>query len=180
MSERCEINDLDRTLAQLPEINAVAFAHMLRYLAVGKGRGRTLDACCGAGYGAEILRRLGYGPVVGFDQKIAPQVRESYPAVKFLETTLEAAVIHPRDWDLVVCFEALEHLADPAAAAAKLFAGVKPGGRFIASVPLIHPDRVWHRHVFTRARADRLFAALGGALRRHSLPTGHCLWEVVK
>ena len=57
-------------------------------------------------------------------------------------------------FDVVCCFEVIEHLETPPdQAVAKLATWVKPSGRAYASIPVDHPDRTWHRHVFPTVEA---------------------------
>ena len=130
----------------LREAGRRADAHLARYAwAAGFVRPNdvVLDAACGMGYGSVILR---FGSrcrqVLGLDssRRAVDYARTVYgamaPQVEFRVATLPGLeFIADNSLDCVVSFETLEHLADPAAFLAEVLRTLKPGGRFLCSVP---------------------------------------------
>lgn len=99
---------------------------------------RALDVGCGAGLVAEPLARLG-AEVTGVDA--APEniaVADQHAAGAGLSITYrqgELAALGLRTFDLVTCFEVIEHVADKPAFLAQLAAHLAPGGLMVLSTP---------------------------------------------
>lgn len=121
-----------------PELSA---PHMARYLAaseLAQGR-RVLDAGSGAGYGASMLKEAGARMVHGVDAD--PH------AVRWATTHFEAgAVTFALDdcerletvsagWDLICCFEVIEHLQTPELFLQRVGHLLAPGGALVVSTP---------------------------------------------
>jgi len=101
--------------------------------------GRTaLDVGCGAGLVAEPLARLGAN-VTGVDA--APEniaVAQEHAAGAGLAIDYrqgELSALGLGQFDLVTCFEVIEHVADKPAFLAQLAAHLKPGGLMVLSTP---------------------------------------------
>ena len=78
-----------------------------------------------------------------------------------LEGTVESLPVPDRSFDVVLCTQVLEHVADPAQAVRELARVVAPGGRVLASthgVQVYHPnpDDLWR---WTHAGLERLFTS---------------------
>jgi SAM-dependent methyltransferase len=72
-------------------------------------------------------------------------------------------------FDTLVMTEVLEYLADPAASLAEAARVLVPGGRFILTVPFLHPmhgDWETDRHRFTEPRLRELSVAAGFEIER--------------
>ncbi|MEL6065283.1 class I SAM-dependent methyltransferase [Methylobacterium sp. DCY52] len=119
-------------------------AHLIRYhraATLVRPGDVVLDAACGLGYGSWIMASSAARRVVAIDHS---QWAVDYASVAFQTSKLTFQVgelpaclneFHPGEFDLIVSFETLEHLADPAAflgACARILA---PAGRIIVSVP---------------------------------------------
>jgi SAM-dependent methyltransferase len=98
-----------------------------------------LDAACGIGYGSAIIARAGAKSVTGIDvaAEAISYAQEHYagPSVGFIQTSAEKLRDLGKTFDLVVSFETIEHLADPAAFLREVRGVLRPGGRFICSTP---------------------------------------------
>jgi SAM-dependent methyltransferase len=90
--------------------------HLARYLfAAHFVAGRSVaDLCCGVGYGSNLLLAAGAARVKGID--IAPDAvataRQHYPGPEF-EVAAADRPLDLREFDVAVCLEGIEHVADP-------------------------------------------------------------------
>lgn len=128
---------LDRELAAGELFDA---EHLCRYhwiAAAAHGR-RVLDAGCGTAYGTAILARAGAAGVVGVDRAgdVLDRVRAAMPDGVELQTAeLLELPFDDGEFDLVTCFEVLEHLEDPEAGLDELARVLAPGGLLAVSSP---------------------------------------------
>ena len=114
--------------------------HLTRYRwASGLADGRrVLDAGCGMAYGTRILAEAGARAAVGVDRE-----RRVLEAADL--TGLDHVRLEPGDlmalpaaddaFDVVGCFEVLEHVPDPLAALDELRRVLAPGGTLVVSTP---------------------------------------------
>lgn len=120
----------------------VVYEHYHRYaLAAPFARGkRVLDLACGEGYGAALLA-AGGAEVVGvdIDERTIAHARHNYAG---RDVSFEVGSITDPDlladakpFDVVVCFEAIEHVADHAAVLRLVRSRMKQGGLFLSSTP---------------------------------------------
>jgi O-antigen biosynthesis protein len=93
----------------------IASEHYARYLwAAQLAKDRTvLDAGCGTGYGTKILADVGASKVVGVDISSASVkgAAETYahPQIEWLEADLASLPFRDNEFDLIVCYEVIEH-----------------------------------------------------------------------
>jgi SAM-dependent methyltransferase len=114
--------------------------HMSRYvLAEGLVAGkRVLDVGCGCGYGAHYLALSGAGEVVGVD---ISQEAVEYAAARYAYPGLTYRVMDCRrlpaqqPYDLITCFELIEHVDDDRAAVDSLAAALSEDGLCLISTP---------------------------------------------
>lgn len=112
--------------------------HVSRYrFAKDFARGkRVLDIACGEGYGAAALAKAGAASVVGVD--LAPEVCERARLKYGLDARpgdARAIPLPDRSVDLVVSFETIEHVDDPAAFVREAARVLVPEGTFLVSTP---------------------------------------------
>lgn len=123
-------------------VREIWYEHLHRYAfarAFARGR-RVLDAACGEGYGSALLAELA-DRVVGVD--ISPQAiehaRGRYAAranLMFEQADAVAFVARPAEqFDLVVSFETLEHLAEQEALLDGFARALAPEGVLLISTP---------------------------------------------
>ena len=115
--------------------------HLFRYLHASEhvaGK-RVLDAGCGPGYGSAMMARRGATSVTGIDissDAVEMAKREwSEPNLRYTVDNCETLENVDDEYDLVVCFENMEHLEHPERFVARAFEKLAPGGRLICSVP---------------------------------------------
>lgn len=151
-----------------PDVDGIRRDHVARYewairqLAPGS---RVLDLACGVGYGAWMLAKAGYKVVAADRSREAIEYANAHfghSSIQYM--VVEAEDIQPREdgFDAVICFETIEHLADPLPVLKK-FRTMAP--RLYASVPneSVFPYRGYtfhHRH-YTRDQFSDLLARAG-------------------
>ncbi len=114
--------------------------HLARYLFAARlaGRKRVLDMGCGTGYGAAELARLA-ASVAAFD--LFPQAvavaRSAYPLpnLHFLAASAAAIPFPDASFQLITCFEVIEHIADWQTLLKEAQRLLARGGQFIVSTP---------------------------------------------
>jgi 2-polyprenyl-3-methyl-5-hydroxy-6-metoxy-1,4-benzoquinol methylase len=156
----------------------VAAEHLCRYwwagqLAHGK---RVLDAGCGIGYGSNMLAEAGAAEVAGVD--IAEPVIEvarqtAAPGVTFSVGDVAALEFASDSFDLVVCFEVIEHVEDADAVLDELRRVLAPDGLLVISSPnrdRYVPGNPHHRYEFL---PEELTGALEGRFEQVRLVRQH-------
>jgi 2-polyprenyl-3-methyl-5-hydroxy-6-metoxy-1,4-benzoquinol methylase len=130
----------ERFVPETMQHELLAAEHLARYewvAALAPGR-RVLDAGCGTGYGSEILAAAGARHVLGADLAgavvEAARARET-EALEFEQADI-ARLPHPdHSFELITCFETIEHVPDPGAALVELARVLAPGGVLALSSP---------------------------------------------
>jgi SAM-dependent methyltransferase len=112
---------------------------------------RVLDVGSGEGYGPALLAGRA-AEVVGVDYSPAAveHARSAYPLPNLRFDVMDANRLDPAlaDFDLVTCFEVLEHVDSPEALVRSLSGALRPDGVLVLSTP--------------NETVDRLFRAVGG------------------
>jgi 2-polyprenyl-3-methyl-5-hydroxy-6-metoxy-1,4-benzoquinol methylase len=114
--------------------------HLARYRwAAQLVAGRTvLDAGCGVGYGSAMLAGAGAGEVVGLDLSATAieAARDAAPAnASFVVGDVHALPFDAGQFELVVCFEVIEHVESQDDVIAELARVLAPGGVLAISSP---------------------------------------------
>jgi len=97
-----------------------------------------LDAGCGVGYGSAMLARAGANEVVGLDlsAKAVAAASAAAPAnASFVAGDVHALPFEARRFELVVCFEVIEHVDAQDDVIAELARVLAPGGVLAISSP---------------------------------------------
>ncbi len=133
--------------------------HLVRYwwaARLASGR-RVLDAGCGTAYGSAMLAEAGAEHVTGIDRaaSVLETARPSLPPnVDLVVGDLRELPFPDRSFDLVVCFEVVEHLEEPDAALRELSRVVSGDGIVLVSSPnrdVYEPGNPHHLHEYVPA-----------------------------
>lgn len=114
--------------------------HIERYVFASKfAKNKTvLDIACGVGYGCKILSDAGALSVEGVDlsEKIIDYAKQNYQNDKIKFNCYSIYDLTKKgDYDLITCFETIEHVQDDRAALRKLHDALKEDGYLIISTP---------------------------------------------
>lgn len=141
--------------------------HVARYqwAAQAAKDARVLDAGCGTGYGCRLLALGGAREVIGVD--IARSVLEAVASDMPQSVRLQAGDVRRLDFDddsfdLVVCFEVIEHVEDPFSVLDEIVRVLSPGGLLFVSSPnrgVYPPGNPHHLHEFAPAELEAELAA---------------------
>ncbi|MFQ6131473.1 MAG: class I SAM-dependent methyltransferase [Armatimonadota bacterium] len=113
-----------------------------RFAASRASNKEVLDVACGTGYGSRMMLDAGARRVVGVD--ISPEAI-AYARSRYATDRLTFAVGEAADldglgqFDLIVCYEAIEHVADAGACVAAAAGALRPGGQYLVSTPNVSP-----------------------------------------
>jgi SAM-dependent methyltransferase len=126
---------------------------------------RVLDVACGSGWGSRFLTDNGAAAVVGVDSS-EPVVafataRYGTNSTRFHHSDMEVFASEP--FDIIVCFESLEHVKNPAGALRNLIGLLQPEGIILLSASVLPTMDFYpfHRHEFTHDYLHRLCAHFG-------------------
>jgi 2-polyprenyl-3-methyl-5-hydroxy-6-metoxy-1,4-benzoquinol methylase len=156
--------------------------HLGRYrwaAQIASGR-RVLDAGCGTAYGTAMLARAGATAVTGVDvaASVIDSVRDSMPeAVTLTAGNVRDLPFEDASFDLIVCFEVIEHIEEPGAAFDELARVLAPQGVLLVSSPnrgIYPPGNEHHLHEFKPTELEaELRDRLGNVTlaRQHSYVT---------
>ncbi len=115
----------------------VRFRHVANALRAQSPR-TVLDAGCGDGrFTAWLAARFPEAEVTGIDSErgLVAAAAKRYPALELHAGEIGSGVLDGRRFDLIVCTDVLEHIADDSAAFAWFADRLEPGGRLLLHVP---------------------------------------------
>jgi ubiquinone/menaquinone biosynthesis C-methylase UbiE len=153
--------------------------HLARYSwACGFASGkRVLDAACGVAYGSRMLLDAGAAAVVGVDiaEDVIADLRSlEGPQLKFEVADLRRLPFPDDEFDLITCFEAIEHVADPELVLDELRRVLRPGGLLAVSTPnrdVYNPGNPYHLRELTPSELEEELGRRFGAVairRQHT------------
>lgn len=127
---------------------------------------QVLDIACGAGYGSQMLSQAGARSVIGVDvcSQTVNYANKNYPSPNLTFICANAEEFTwPESFDVIVSFETMEHLQQPAQFLNRLHSLLVPGGCLLLSVPLgetRHFDP-FHLHAFSQDEVGALLKNSG-------------------
>lgn len=130
----------ERFVPELMEGEFIEAQHVGRYLwasSAARDR-RVLDAGCGVAYGSTILADAGARSVVGVDlaEDVLETVRARVPPnVRLERADLRDLPFEDGSFDLVVCFEVIEHITDQQEVVREFARVLSPEGLLLTSTP---------------------------------------------
>ena len=163
----------ERFVPEQDQGRLIEVEHVSRYrwaAQVAKDR-LVLDAGCGTGYGSRLLAAGGAREVIGVDiaravlETVAPAMPES---VHLQVGDLRKLDLEDDAFELVVCFEVIEHFEDPFIVLDELVRVLAPGGLLLLSSPnrgVYQPGNPHHLHEFAPAELVAELAARLGHVR---------------
>ena len=124
------------------EENKMVLDHYARYLfaaPLAQGK-RVLDVACGPGYGSRLLIEKGAHEVVGADvsQEAVDYAQLHYAHERITYVCQDILALHPDEngtFDVIVCFETLEHVPQPEQTVETLAKLLARDGVLVISVP---------------------------------------------
>jgi len=125
----------------MPDEHFEAIVNPVRELVAGLSAGgrsiRVLDAGCGSGRMTEVvipMRLSNY--IVGVD--ISRDGLDKNNVVKEkIVADIQSYHLKPRDFDLILCYDVLEHLPRPEKALANFVRGINDGGLIVIAAPVV-------------------------------------------
>jgi ubiquinone/menaquinone biosynthesis C-methylase UbiE len=120
-----------------------------------------LDAGCGVGYGIRLLAEHDPARLVGVDISAEALSQASADEAEFVEADLRELPFEADSFDVVVCFEVIEHVEGHDRVLDELRRVLRPGGTLLISSPnrdVYAPGNPHHVHEFL---PDELREALG-------------------
>ena len=147
-----------------------------------KQSGALLDMGCSSGAFLESLHGDGW-KLHGIEMSTEPaKIAEARSGAQVFVGHILEAPFRPESFDVITCFDVLEHLYEPRRVMAKVAEWLKPGGIFYVLVPNIDSAEArifgtyWHglelpRHLFHYSPASLTFLAESAGLSQVSLET---------
>ncbi|HVE98432.1 MAG TPA: class I SAM-dependent methyltransferase [Mycobacteriales bacterium] len=181
----------ERTLPGIERENYWFRRHEAAYLAVAPFcRGAlVLDAGCGEGYGAALLRRSGAARTVAVDltADVVAHVAARYPALDVVRADLHRLPLRDGAVEVVVTSQTVEHLQDQAAFVAECARVLRPSGTLVVTTPnrltfspgLVSPVNPFHTRELSPDELVDLLSPHFAVVRLLGVSTGRRLrrWE---
>jgi SAM-dependent methyltransferase len=115
--------------------------HLARYLVAAQlaPSRRVLDAACGEGYGSGLLGAVAKSVTgVDIDERTVSHARSRHPGPEFVAADVSQLPFGDASFDLVVCFETIEHVPDPEGVLDELRRVMAADGLLFVSTPNKH------------------------------------------
>lgn len=110
-------------------------ADLIRREACPAKKGRILEIGCGTGHNLEMLGAFGKVDAVELDDE-ARAIAQKRLGRKVMQAPLpELAGVRDRHYDLIVALDVIEHIEDDSGALEAIATKLKPGGKFLMTVP---------------------------------------------
>lgn len=165
MPERVIIKNIDYSIDNIKNINSLERNHIIRYqyaLNFLKKDFLVVDIACGSGYGSKMMAQKGC-KVIAIDNSLeAIELCKQYnnhKNIKWIVGDIQNfSKIVKENLDAIVCFETLEHIESGQENVLNQFKNkLKNKSPAICSIPLNHPDKIWHKRIFDFEAREKLF-----------------------
>jgi len=140
-------------------------AELVRREAMPPPKARVLEIGCGTGHNLEMLGAFGRVDAVELDDE-ARAIAEHRLGREVLSAPLpELAGVRDQTYDLIAALDVIEHIEDDGAALAAIARKLKPGGKFLMTVPAhqwmwsAHDVVNHHKRRYSKAGLRRLVEA---------------------
>ena len=137
-------------------------AELIRRLAMHPENGKILEIGCGTGHNLPMLAGFGDLDALELDDE-ARAIAERRLGRSVMSSPLpELAEVADRTYDLIAALDVIEHIDDDEAAVAAIAAKLKPGGKYVMTVPAhawmwsAHDVVNHHRRRYSKASLKRL------------------------
>ncbi len=145
----------ERLVPALQHGEVVHAEHLSRYLLAAQlaaGR-RVLDAACGEGYGTALLAGAGARSATGVDvdDAVVAHASSRYPDADFIRGDVRELPFDDASFDLVACYETIEHVDEPERLLSELDRVLTADGLLLVSTPNKHQylvENEYHRREF--------------------------------
>src|SRR5262245_4159472 len=122
------------------EASAIAYEHLHRYIyAAALVQGKlVLDLASGEGYGSNLLAETAASVLgIDIDENAVHHAKSKYGSgiLEFLTGNITEVPVQDRSFDVIVCFEAIEHVEQQEKLLKEVKRLLKPDGVFIVSTP---------------------------------------------
>jgi 2-polyprenyl-3-methyl-5-hydroxy-6-metoxy-1,4-benzoquinol methylase len=148
--------------------------HLARYLWAAQVAGgvELLDAGCGTGYGTAILAATGAARVsaIDIDPACVERVRDAVAGVEAHAADVRELPFPDASFDLVVCFEVIEHIDERRAAIRELARVLRPDGTLLISSPnrkRYPKGNEFHVHEYTPEELEQELGSVFTSVRLH-------------
>jgi SAM-dependent methyltransferase len=119
-------------------------AALIRRFAQPPGKARILEIGCGTGHNLPMLAQFGHVDALELDEASRHHATKRLGREVMSAPLPELAGVSDRTYDLIGAFDVIEHIDDDRAAVASIASKLKPGGKFVMTVPA-HPW-MWSAH----------------------------------
>ena len=110
-------------------------AEMIRRLVKLPQNARILEIGCGTGHNLTMLGQFGQVDALELDEEARAMAEKRLGRSVMSAPLPELAGVPERQYDLVGAFDVIEHIDDDRAALASIADRIKPGGKFVMTVP---------------------------------------------
>jgi SAM-dependent methyltransferase len=121
-----------------------------------------LEIGCGTGHNFQMLGQFGHVDAIELDEDSRTLAEQRLGRAIMTSPLPELAGIADRHYDLIAALDVIEHIAEDAAAIAAIAAKLKPGGKFLITVPAhqwmwsAHDTVNHHKRRYSKASLRRL------------------------
>lgn len=110
-------------------------ADLIRREAMPPAGGRILELGCGTGHNLEMLKGFGDVDALELDDEARTIAEKRLGRTVMSAPLPELADVRDREYDLIAALDVIEHIDNDNAALAAIAAKLKPGGKFVMTVP---------------------------------------------